>query len=237
MKKIFIPFVGLALLAGKCNEKKPVDPPVTSTPDACFTVDKQIADVGETFTFNSGCSQNGTKFFWKFGNGGSDTIANPKYAYPNVSDIGVKKVTLRVTSADGTKSDTVSKNITVGHRYCASFVINKMDMKQGSGLDWDSDGSGPDVFIQYGNNLSNLIYSTETNVVNDVKLSDFPLTVMTQGALITNEDWYFKLVEKSSTGNRVMSTFKFNCAAAPKPVKLTGTDPNNEILLNVDVKP
>jgi PKD repeat protein len=101
MKKLSMLLVAVVILFTSCKKEPP---------QACFTQPKLIVKKGETIQFTN-CSQNAKHYKWVLMPG------NKSATTPNISvdfiEIGVYSLSLTAYNKDKSKSDVMTKNITV----------------------------------------------------------------------------------------------------------------------------
>lgn len=105
MKKTKIYFLALALgVLGSCS----------SNPEACFTMDKETAAVGEAVTFTD-CSTDANTVFIFTGDGKVGEFTNGKYsyAYPTAGTYTVEVTATDIEDQQGGNSTTASKTIVI----------------------------------------------------------------------------------------------------------------------------
>ncbi|WP_224997249.1 hypothetical protein [Cesiribacter sp. SM1] len=103
MKKLMFMFSALALGVAVTS---------CSHPEACFSMDKESARVGETVTFTDCSTDSGMTRIYT-GDGNVGVFANGKYTYEYTA-AGSYKVDVSATeSSDGGNSNTTSKTIVI----------------------------------------------------------------------------------------------------------------------------
>lgn len=95
----------------------------TSVVRPTFTGDVQTCPNGTPLQFRNTTPGGGTKFRWDFGDGGTSTVAEPRYSY---KDTGRFNVTLWVTNNFGCTDSTTKPNFVYSGRPKASFEANNM---------------------------------------------------------------------------------------------------------------
>lgn len=98
--KSFIACIAVATILAGCKK---------TDPEAFFTTDKEAYQLQESIQFNNE-SENGTTYFWDFGNGTTSTLKNPGYTYDKP---GEYIVTLQVEGAKKTIPVEFNKKITI----------------------------------------------------------------------------------------------------------------------------
>lgn len=163
------------------------------TPTASFSIDKAFAEVGDQIIFTNS-SVDGSTFEWDFGDGSTSTDENPTHNY---SAKGTYTVTLTAIGSGGIRRESTNE-ITVGSRVVVGFILNKIDLKNDEGQDWDNDGTPPDIVFLYTDDPesgSNLLILNQ-----DLALDELPLGVNIGENFfeLSDEEWIFGLLDNDA---------------------------------------
>jgi gliding motility-associated-like protein len=161
---------------------------------ASFKIDFQFAGVNaifnvgvtdtfcntDTITFTN--TSLGSTFFWDFGDGSTDTVANPKHIYPNGGTYNVMLVSYTTGQSCGT-NDTFYKTLIILERPEIQPISDSTTCVNSS-LAFDASINNPSSGFQYkwlpANYLSNSTLLNPT-LVNPALSNTYTLTVGTQG--------------------------------------------------------
>ncbi|MGB3469081.1 MAG: PKD domain-containing protein [Cyclobacteriaceae bacterium] len=193
MKRIYYLILSLKLIVfvSSCGDDEDVSGP---TPTAEFSTDKLIVETGDEITFTNN-TVDGASYEWDFGDGETSTEENPVHTYTSTGDY---TVTLTAIGSGGRENE-VTQDITVGTRFVIGFVMNKLDLKNADGEDWDDDGTPPDIMLLYTSESSS--GSSLLILENDISLDGLPIGVNISQDLqfeLTNENWAFGLVDNDA---------------------------------------
>lgn len=174
-------------------------------PFACF-VNPGIVEVNEPITFQN-CSYDGDSYYWWFGDGDTSTLKTPTKTY---TQRGKWLAYLTVTSNNGSYVSKFNEIIEVGNRFFTEFKVNKIKFTNPLGQSWDNPASGPDLLVRYGQ-VTNGGQNWITQELPDIQLADFPVSYPNSiEIMLTDEPWYFMLVDIDVGTEDTMYTWKLN---------------------------
>ena len=175
------------LLLASCDRRQP---------KACVEASAVTTEVDVVLSMEN-CSEKASFYRWDFGNGSGSESESPKTSYQALGDFDV---TLYAYSANGFNIDSSTVQIQVRNRYLDRVVISSIDFQQSNGMQWDGDGSGPDVKMRFRPN-STLFWDFETETTLNIEEGDLPLTFeySADDVLIESNNWVFELLEETST--------------------------------------
>ncbi len=144
-------------------------------------------------------STNAAKYLWNFGDSSeTSTEIAPIHTYEESGEFIVSLTA--ITNDD--QVHTESKLITIGERYLTGMYIININMKDGNEKPWDSDGTGPDVLMQFGPVDFESEDEIEGFFVNSLNVGNFqtPIGISTDDVLsenykLTDEDFFIILEE------------------------------------------
>lgn len=223
MKKNLLLALGLSvLIIASCKKK---DPGPTENPAvACASPDMDSATVNETITFTN-CSKNSTTYNWDFGDGNTSVQKNPTHKY---TAKGTYTVKVKAHSEFATSTDEQTMTIFIGDRYISAIRLNQMPFKNQAGSDWDSDGTGPDVFVGFFPTVNQTGKGSE--VRENVTQSMLPLFWNSYQQVLydekaTNEEWTLIVADSEGGGTpENMTVFTFNPTTASPKLTAAGWD-------------
>jgi hypothetical protein len=107
------------------------------------------------------------------------------------------------------------KNIDCKYRYASTIDVSGVQDKNPNGDNWDGDGSGPDLKLNFGKG-SNANFDFTTNTIsNGLSGSLTP----SRSIQFTNETWKYELIDEDLIGSpEVIATGTFN------PIALSGSN-------------
>jgi hypothetical protein len=106
-------------------------------------------------------------------------------------------------------------------------MLQKIEFKNihwdNAGQPWDSDGTGPDVYMKFGPSDS---ISNSTTEKTNVTQSDFPYSnTLPTEVRLTNAEWTFQVFDADDGNDQLMSFWKFNpFEQEENPIHLTGNN-------------
>ncbi len=93
------------------------------------------------------------------------------------------------------------------YRYASTIDISNVPTANPAGTEWDLDGSGPDLKLNFGKNTSSG-YDNTTNTISDVFATSLSPVSSIQ---FTNEVWKYQLVDEDLlSSDEVIATGTFN---------------------------
>ena len=195
-KKLFTLFLIVTVILASCTEKDPL--PLSS---ASFEVVTIAPEIHKPVKFEN-FSKNSISYIWDFGDGSPlSTEIAPTHTYEESSDF---VVSLTAFTEDDQKS-TQTEVIRIGKRYLTGMYFTNINMKDANGNPWDSDGSGPDVYMEIGP----LDFETEEELENffieDIEPKDYNTAFGISTANLLGENYvlnnknYFIILEEVDT--------------------------------------
>lgn len=153
---------------------------IVPSPDASFT-NGQVCNIDPVEFTNTTFEPAGVlvNYLWKFGDGGTSNLKNPKHPYP---DLGLKTVTLAANGNNGC-STSVSKNIKVLLQPVAAFSAN--DACAGTSVVFSNKTKGGGIITyrwKFGDgDSSSLYFPTKTYSTTIATTYNVTLTASTLG--------------------------------------------------------
>ncbi len=174
MKQITAIIIFVWVLSG-CKKK---EEETHSAPFIDFTINNTFKTNPDTVAFFASSGTEGTTFEWGFDDGTAKETGN---SVSHIFDIGYYTVTLNGTANGQTSSVQHGVNASPYIRISVSGVrVTRIPSKKSNGDNWDTDGTGPDIYCK----VSVPNYSQTTSIVSDVITgnvniaSDFPVNAM-----------------------------------------------------------
>jgi hypothetical protein len=211
-----------------------------AAPKLCLTIPNgTVVDSGQTINI-SNCTQNAATYQWLID--GKQTYSTPDLTLVFTTR-GGHTAKLTAYNAAATKMKDTTINFTVGYRYLTGFTFKKYPLTSRAGQPWDADGSGPDIYLQYGPNRN--IDSLQTAVHQNADGTTFTLDI-TPNIKITPVNyggWVFRVFDDNGSGNAPTPMTTFGGTANPiypsrglvNPFIITNTG-DYDIELNYTVK-
>jgi PKD repeat protein len=163
----------LSLAGCIMNDDLTPDPDDAIAPVANFTYAGANLPAPATISFTN-TSTDANFSDWDFGDNATSTARNPTHTYATG---GVYTVRLTATGQGGSNTITKTVNIQAAPTICriTSIKLTAMPFTDPNGTGWDS-FDGPDVFYKIANNAGTVLVDGTTLRVNDIALSNLPIT-------------------------------------------------------------
>ena len=196
------------LIVFSCTEKDPF--PLAN---ASFNVVSNSPERYNEVKFEN-FSTNAKTYEWDFGDGSEiSKVIAPTHTYEESGDF---IVSLKAYTEDEQVS-TETQVIKIGERYLTGMFIISINMRDSDGMPWDSDGSGPDVLMQFGPAREEIPEDLiEGFFVDSLNVGQFktPIGIRTSDLLsenykLTNEDFFILLEEVDSVLENGINVPKF----------------------------
>jgi PKD repeat protein len=141
---------GLITVTAPSTEPNPNPNPGSTAPVASFTASATSGSTPLTVNFTSTSTGTVSAYAWTFGSVGASTAQNPSYTFTSA---GTYTVTLKVTNAAGSDTETKTSYITVGSTTSArQGLVAAYSFDEGSGSTVaDRSGKGNKGTISYAN--------------------------------------------------------------------------------------
>jgi PKD repeat protein len=165
MKKLPLFGLGILLLAA-CSDDSSTEPAF----DATFDASRAVAEMNERISFDNTTS-GAVRYEWDFGNGQKSTTDTASTRYDNTGTYTVK---LTAYNADN-RAATTTKTVRIGRPYLSRLQIAAMNFLDSSGMPWDADGSGPDMYFRLQFRVNQQTVPVTTATINDVQANSLPV--------------------------------------------------------------
>ncbi len=109
-------------------------------------------------------------------------------------------------NADNYNRDA-EKNSGCVYRYSSSIEVSNVPNMNAAGTNWDADGTGPDLKVNFGKSMGNEFEFTTNTSMNSSSASLVPASSIQ----FTNETWKYELVDEDLlSGNEIIASGTFN---------------------------
>jgi PKD repeat protein len=202
---------GLLLLTG-CTEP----------PEACFTPSSILVDVNTDVMFTNCSEPIGEGYIWDFGDGTTDTDANPVHRYPAEGQYLVGLTAKGKTRSGDSVFETL---ITAGQRLISLTSLTSLPATNPSGDAWDA-ADNADIAVRFSRG-NTMVYQSPTRVD---AVWTFPMAVQMPSSdlVLSPEAWTIAVLDIDGVNEEVMTTFSVNFAtvvpSGELSLILTGTN-------------
>ena len=200
-------------------------------PEACFDMDKTLADVGEPIIFNN-CSIFVEEYNWEFGDGGTSTEVTPTHSY---TAPGEYLVLLTVHNTNGAQADTHSEIVKVGERALTYIEVNAIPADN-NGNPWDGVGDPADLqFFMKPSSSGTWSYSTPENT-NLAKSVPYIEDLTTSNHMFTRENWDFLMLDNDGATADTVGSWTVDLGQVITDRTIQLTDTNTDITVHYIIK-
>lgn len=218
----------LTAFLSSCKKDKDDDKETTPKLYASFNVAGDYRPSPGTVVFTN-TSTNAISYLWDFGDGTTSEEANPQHVYTAAGDY---EVVLTAKASDGT-TDTYSATVTMlgacTKLEVKTLFVYKEAVTQGNGTEWDTDGTGADIYFKILDQNMNVVVDLGSYWI-DVVFDDSVTTAVSFSA--TDFD-VFPFTLNSISSNYIIQVFDYDpessdselmCETTFKPEDFIPTD-------------